>query len=109
MIRIFFVAILFPSVYAFSNYLKTLSSLPGESSNEPKEGPPRMEDIVPEEYYGMTNPMANSWPGSKHEKYGGYLKKLGSSRESISSDKGPGSPNNQSKKSTRQGGYLENL
>jgi hypothetical protein len=30
-----------------------------------------------EEYYGLTNPMANSWAGSKHEDYGGYLKRLG--------------------------------
>jgi hypothetical protein len=29
-----------------------------------------------EEYYGFTNPMANCWPGSKHEEYGGYFKRL---------------------------------
>ena len=33
--------------------------------------------IPDEEYYGLTNPMANNWAGSKHETYGGYLHRLG--------------------------------
>lgn len=81
--------------------------MPDENRKEPT-GPPRMEDIVPEEYYGLTNPMANSWPGSKHEEYGGYLKKLGDSADSSSTIERKGSSKHPAQ-ATRQGSYLENL
>lgn len=59
---------------SLSNYLDSLSR---ESRvTEPDAAPPRPEDIVPEEYFGFSNPMANNWPGSKHERYGAYLKKI---------------------------------
>jgi hypothetical protein len=32
--------------------------------------------VPDEEYYGLTNPMATNWAGSKHETYGGYLHRL---------------------------------
>ena len=37
--------------------------------------------IPDEEYYGLTNPMANNWAGSKHETYGGYLHRLGKQQQ----------------------------
>ena len=60
------------SVQGFSGtYLNTLAI-----GNTPDDRPPGPESIVPEEYYGFMNPMANCWPGSKHEEYGGYLRNL---------------------------------
>ena len=60
------------SVDGFStSYLNTLGI-----GNTPDDRPPGPESIVPEEYYGFMNPMANNWPGSKHEQYGGYLRNL---------------------------------
>ena len=82
-------------------YLDSLSSLQYQQPEEPIQQQQQLsyEDIVPEEYYGLTNPMANSWPGSKHEKYGGYLHNLGtpsflssSSSRNLSSQKSPESP-----------------
>jgi hypothetical protein len=52
---------------------KYLDSLSGTQTPPEPEG---YEAIVPEEYYGLTNPMANSWAGSKHEHYGGYMHNL---------------------------------
>jgi hypothetical protein len=95
------------SVHSLSNYLETLSGIPSESATT---GPPRPEDIVPEEYFGLTNPMANNWAGSKHEKYGGYLKKLvptdtadapSPSRNAWQVQSSPKTPG--------QGSYLDNL
>ena len=54
-----------------TSYLNTLAI-----GNTPDDRPPGPESIVPEEYYGFMNPMANNWPGSKHEQYGGYLRNL---------------------------------
>jgi hypothetical protein len=55
-----------------SNYLNSLSSgITPPEADEP-------ERLAPggEEWYGLTNPMANNLPGSKHQEYGGYLTKL---------------------------------
>ena len=58
-------------------------------------------NIPDEEYYGLTNPMANNWAGSKHETYGGYLYRLG---------KPPPPPQQQQKGPPRRlGGYLDSL
>jgi hypothetical protein len=55
---------------------KYLDSLSGSQMMIPPPEPEGYEAIVPEEYYGLTNPMANNWAGSKHEEYGGYLHNL---------------------------------
>ncbi len=70
-----------------------------------------------EEYYGHTNPMANNWPGSKHEAGGGYLKRLDAKNQQIQRDEPPdewyGKGNTmaswQGYKHPRFGGYLDTL
>lgn len=47
------------------------------NDNDDNDSPSMPFGMPPEEYYGHTNPMANNWPGSRHEEYGGYLKRLG--------------------------------
>lgn len=96
---------------SLSNYLDNLSA---ESRVEepPAAYSSRPEDIVPEEYYGFTNPMANNWPGSKHEKYGAYLKKITpEERDSsaISAANDWKTESSTSQQSQRQGSYLDNL
>eukprot|EP00980_Cylindrotheca_fusiformis_P031318 scaffold26166_cov147-Cylindrotheca_fusiformis.AAC.1 len=101
-----------PVGHSLSSYLDSLSSLPDEAI-PPR--PPSPEDIVPEEYYGLTNPMANNWPGSKHEKYGGYFHKLlpKTSTNKDSTRKPTPSPQQNHFKpndtSSRKGSYLDNL
>lgn len=112
MIRKYFLALLaisiLPKSRSLSNYLDSLS---GIQIDPAPPGPPMPEDIVPEEYFGFTNPMANNWPGSKHEKYGGYLKKL--LPKNVNDDSSRPAPNAWQHQSTpkrpRQGNYLENL
>ena len=61
-----------------TNYLDSLNSGTSKSVSIPPEND--RERLSPEEFYGFTNPMANNWPGSKHEEYGGYLKRMGDRR-----------------------------
>ncbi|CAJ1944407.1 unnamed protein product [Cylindrotheca closterium] len=94
---------------SLSNYLETLSK---ESRvDEPDPAYSRPEDIVPEEYYGFTNPMANNWPGSKHEKYGAYLKKIEPTR--VGGSVAPAANSWRSETSTPKaqghGSYLDSL
>jgi hypothetical protein len=66
------------SLAAPKNYLDSLNS--GKSNSVPIPPDNERERLAPEEFYGCTNPMANNWPGSKHEEYGGYLKRLGDAK-----------------------------
>lgn len=121
-----------PGVAAFStpsSYLDSLNQA-GDASSEP--GDERVVDdssastpfgMPDEEYYGHTNPMANNWPGSKHQEYGGYLKLLGDTNKNSSKDQehceeaspdewyGKSNPmaSWQGYRHPKFGGYLDNL
>ena len=105
----------FDPAEGFSNYLNSLSS--GTTTPEPDE-PERL--LAPEEWYGVTNPMANNWPGSKDQKYGGYLTKLDRSNSPSSMKENDEAPDEWYGKSNpmaswaghknpQWGGYLDNL
>jgi hypothetical protein len=100
----------FDPTEGFSNYLNSLSS----GTTAPPE-PDEPERLAPEEWYGVTNPMANNWPGSKHQKYGGYLTKLDRSNSPSTgkeNDESPDEWHGKSKaghKNPQWGGYLDNL
>jgi hypothetical protein len=107
----------FDPTEGFSNYLNSLSS----GTTAPPE-PDEPERLAPEEWYGVTNPMANNWPGSKHQKYGGYLTKLDRSNSPSTGKENDESPDEWHGKSNpmatsswtghknpQWGGYLENL
>ena len=102
----------------FSPYLDFLDS--ARPPPQPTEDGP--EVLRPEEFYGVTNPMANNWPGSKHQKYGGYLTRLspGNTQEvenynvdSKAPDEWYGKSNPMASwcgyKNPQWGGYLESL
>jgi hypothetical protein len=95
------------TVLSFS-YLESLSS-----STPPAPEPEGLEKIAPEEYYGCTNPMANNWAGSKHQKYGDHLTKLSGKEERTPPDEWYGKSNAMASwaghKNPRWGGYLDNL
>ena len=100
----------------FSPYLDSLE-------RPSKQAPPPLllehgtleEALRPEEHYGVTNPMANNWPGSKHQKYGGYLTRLSPAEETIVKNynvdcKAPDEWYAQAHTSAQQrGGYLQSL
>ena len=88
-------------------YLNTLAI-----GNTPDNRPPGPESIVPEEYYGFTNPMANCFPGSKHEQYGGYLRNINGNSSSDGGRRCIGSKDNDGATSStndNQKSYLESL
>ena len=91
-----------------ASYLNTLAI-----GNTPDDRPPGPESIVPEEYYGFTNPMANTFPGSKHEQYGGYLRNINGNssfgRQSSKNVDGSTSSSDATTNSNHQKGYLESL
>ena len=99
---------------SFSNYLNSISS-----GATPRPEPDMQEKLAPEEWYGVTNPMANNWPGSKHEEFGGYLHKLQNggndqseeTKEATSGWYGKLNPMASwgGYKDPRWGGYLESL
>jgi hypothetical protein len=104
----------FDPAEGFSNYLNSLAS--GATPTEPDEP----DGLAPEEFYGLTNPMANNWPGSKHQKYGGYLTKLDRSNTSSTVKENDDPPDEWYGKSNpmaswaghkhpQWGGYLDNL
>lgn len=71
-----------------------------------------------EEYFGQTNPMANNWPGSKHQEYGGYLNRLDGGHRNLrkkddNNDEWYGKSNPmaswQGYKDPKYGGYLDTL
>lgn len=106
--------IVFLAVFGYaeslSNYLDYLSNeLRGQEPAESQSSRP--EDIVPEEYFGLTNPMANNWPGSKHEKYGGYLKKIASEESDSSALPAANAWKTEASASSspKQGSYLDSL
>lgn len=94
---------------SLSNYLDNLARV--STVDEPAAGRPQPEDIVPEEYFGFTNPMANNWPGSKHEKYGAYLKKIAPKGAGSSAAPAANAWKTESStpKSRGQGSYLDSL
>jgi hypothetical protein len=109
-----------------NNYLDSLNS--GTSNSVPIPPDNERERLAPEEFYGCTNPMANNWPGSKHEEYGGYLKRLGGDarnengghtknendtppRNTQEWHLGTSNPTagSEGSKNPKRGGYLDNL
>ena len=85
-VQVTVVTCLTPSSYldSLNHHRDSASSSSSEESGE-IDSASKPFGMPAEEYYGHTNPMANNWPGSRHEEFGGYLKGLANNQGSKSS------------------------